>query len=306
MQPFFCRPSPISSSILSPLQEMEEMFWVERPQNVQILFDTRRIVQLLPKPKQSSTTQQVQAQQAQQFATSSSSTTKKEYSDFEKETTTSLQQLIGKSLASFQTIEDFFSKLSVAFSQRLIPSEQDAICNYLASQPEKIAQQLEENYFEKLTPNQFSSLAVNNDKIATELLVSLQASNSKSFMLEQFTSILFDMPATIHSFNIINNFLLKVFNKKKNPLLDSEKKIYEDKLAIFLKKSMDSLNYERDASQLRVRVRLLCCFIQSLLRKKLLDAESWAPELQNLALSYPDIREAIDLLKLISTKKQAF
>ena len=161
-----------------------------------------------------------------------------------------------------------------------------------------------------LTPQTLKKLVEHNPLIAHEcLLVILQHSpeNTKN----EYLSELVNMDMSLHSMEVVNrlathNHVHTASNEKgagglRNKKQDQEPILDPEYINLFISSCIISCENMPDRHAQNRLVRLVCVFIQSLLRNQIVEVEDVYYEVQAFCIEFSRIREAAALFKLLKT-----
>lgn len=163
-----------------------------------------------------------------------------------------------------------------------------------------------------LTPQNLKRLVEHNPIIAHEcLLVILQHSRDKN----DYLSELVNMDMSLHSMEVVNrlathnhvqaggggNNVSNIVNKGRNKSQDQEPILDPEYINLFISSCILSCENMLDRHAQNRLVRLVCVFIQSLLRNQIVDVDDVYIEVQQFCIEFSRIREAAALFKLLKT-----
>ena len=190
-------------------------------------------------------------------------------------------------------MNELFSK---AFKQQLQPVQ----IKYLLQNFDKLTM-----LTDLLTPNRLTDLVKNNREVASKCLQVLIHSNNKR--LDEYLSVLVSIPVSLQLLEAVNNLLNKtdkittgIFTKN---LEDSNSSSY---LHILLRNCITHCNQSmQDPPSQTRKVRLICVFVQRLIREEILVVnhdDFIFMELQSFCIEFMKIKEAADLFQLLKEK----
>ncbi|KAG2382993.1 hypothetical protein C9374_004960 [Naegleria lovaniensis] len=191
-------------------------------------------------------------------------------------------------------LNELFSK---AFKQQLQPVQtKNLIQNF-----DKITM-----FTELLTPNRLTDLVKNNRELASKCLQVLIHTNNKR--LNEYMSVLVSIPVSLQLLEVVNTLLNKsdavTTNLFTQNLEDSKSSSF---LHTLLRNCMAHCNQSaQDPPSQTRKVRLVCVFVQRLIREEILtvNPEDFIfLELQSFCIEFVKIKEAAELHSLLLARK---
>ena len=144
-----------------------------------------------------------------------------------------------------------------------------------------------------LTPQTLPRLVEHNPMVATECLLrilgpgSQQSEDTKNGYLSSLVS----MDMSLHTMEVVNRLATHINATTSEPLLHPEY------VLLFIGSCIASCGNIQDRHAQNRLVRLVCVFIQSLLRNQIVQAEDISIEVQPFCVEFSRIREAANLFK---------
>ena len=152
-----------------------------------------------------------------------------------------------------------------------------------------------------LTPQKLPQLVEHNPLVAHEcLLVILQ--HSPENVKNEYLSALVSMDMSLHSMEVVNR--LATQNNVHEPTLNKDGTIKEpllhpEYINLFISSCIATCENMPDRHSQNRLVRLVCVFIQSLLKNNIVSADAIYYEVQAFCIEFSRIREAASLFKLL-------
>lgn len=161
-------------------------------------------------------------------------------------------------------------------------------------------------FTELLTPNRLTDLVKNNRELASKCLQVLIHTNNKR--LNEYMSVLVSIPVSLQLLEVVNTLLNKTdvvtTNLFTQNLEDSKSSSF---LHSLLRNCMTHCHQSaQDPPSQTRKVRLVCVFVQRLIREEILNVNSEDfifLELQSFCIEFVKIKEAAELHSLLLSKK---